>query len=73
MKLKVILTTFLFIILFSCKSQQFSLGNLNTNNINTVNASTNEKAISLMKNTSYEWCEVSKAAGSNLTPSNDKW
>lgn len=73
MKLKVILTTFLFIILFSCKSQQFSLDNLNTNNINTVNASTNEKTISLMKNTPYEWCEVSKAAGSNLTPSNDKW
>lgn len=47
--------------------------NLNTNNTNTVNAITNEKAISLTKNTPYEWYVVSKAAGSDQSPSSAKW
>ncbi|APQ17694.1 hypothetical protein [Maribacter hydrothermalis] len=54
-------------------SYEVTIRNLNTNNINTVNASTNEKAISLMKNTPYEWYVVSKAAGSDQSPSSAKW
>lgn len=54
-------------------SYEVTIRNLNTNNTNTVNASTNEKAISLMKNTPYEWYVVSKAAGSNQSPSSAKW
>ncbi|WP_405410932.1 hypothetical protein [Maribacter sp. Asnod1-A12] len=52
---------------------EVTVRNLNTNNINTVNASTNEKAISLTKNTPYEWYVVSKAAGSDQAPSSAKW
>ncbi|MDO1513296.1 hypothetical protein Q2T41_11575 [Maribacter confluentis] len=52
---------------------EVTVRNLITNNINTVNASTNEKAISLTKNTPYEWYVVSKAAGSNQSPSSAKW
>jgi len=47
--------------------------NLNTNNTNTVNAITNEKAIGLTKNTPYEWYVVSKAAGSDQAPNSAKW
>lgn len=54
-------------------SYEVVIRNLNTNNTNTVNASTNEKAISLTKNTPYEWYVVSKATGSDQSPSSAKW
>jgi len=54
-------------------SYEVHVRNLNTNDINTINANTNERAISLAKNTPFEWFVISKAVGSNQSPSSAKW
>lgn len=54
-------------------SYEVNVRNLDTNTSNTINANTNEAAITLLKNTPYEWFVVSKKSGSDVTPSSAKW
>lgn len=54
-------------------SYEVNVRNLDTNSSNTTNANTNEVALTLLKNTPYEWFVVSRNNGSVVAPSSAKW
>lgn len=54
-------------------SYEVNVRNLDSNTSSTINANTNEAAITLLKNTPYEWFVISKNSGSDASPSSAKW
>jgi hypothetical protein len=54
-------------------SYEVNLRNLNTNTSKKINSTTNSVTITVLRGTPYEWYVVSKANGTTVTASSDKW
>jgi hypothetical protein len=54
-------------------SYEVTIRNLDTNTSATTNTTTNEAVITLLRGVPYEWFVVSKASGTTVTATSDKW
>lgn len=57
----------------NANSYEVNLRNLNTNTSTTVNSTTNSVTITILRGTPYEWYVVSKASGTTVTATSEKW